>query len=35
MKRKRMGKGNKRNFSKGANRTNKKNLVIPRGGYRL
>lgn len=36
MKRKSMPPGkDKRKFSKNANRTHKKNVQIPRGGYRL
>lgn len=29
------GKGDKKAFSKSASKTDKKNVLIPRGGYRL
>lgn len=35
MKRKPAGKGDKKRFSRGVRKTHKRNLSIPRGGYRL
>lgn len=35
MKRKPAGRGDRRRFSKSARKVHKRNLTIPRGGYRL